>query len=115
MILFAVAYAVIGVGFGLLASSADTHYVRLWMLAAWSASAVVAAGQVGYEHSRVRSPLRSTALYTARAVTLDACGLPFDTTIHSRLGRWRWPRSRRSSPRSCTKAGYPPSWGVSPP
>ena len=36
MILFAVAYAVIGVGFGLLASSADTHYVRLWRLAAWS-------------------------------------------------------------------------------
>jgi len=83
MILFAVAYAVIGVGFGLLASSADTHYVRLWRLAAWGASAVVAAGQVGYEHFRLGSSPRSTALHAAGAVALGAFGLALAANIHS--------------------------------
>ncbi len=71
MILVAVAYAVIGVGFGLLASSADTHYVRLWRLAAWGAGAVVAAGQVEYEHFRLGSSPRSTALHAAGAVAAN--------------------------------------------
>src|SRR5436189_138405 len=134
MILFAVAYAVIGVGFGLLASSADTHYVRLWRLAAWGASAVVAAGQVGYEHFRLGSSPRSTALHAAGAVALGAFGLALAANIPSRFvteassrvssrsgsrtSRIRtccWPWTRRSSSRSRTTTGFPPSWCVYPP
>jgi hypothetical protein len=54
MMLVAVAYVVIGIAFGVLANA---HHVRLWRLAAWVASAVVAAVQIGYEHQRGSSPL----------------------------------------------------------
>jgi len=82
MILVAVAYAVIGVGFGLLASSADAHHVRLWRLAAWVASGVVAVAQIGYEHFRLGSSPRSTALHAAGAVALGAFGLALAANIH---------------------------------
>src|SRR5207244_3571628 len=138
MILVAVAYAVIGVGFGLLASSADTHYVRLWRLAAWGAGAVVAAGQVEYEHFRLGSSPRSTALHAAGAVALGAFGLALEANIHCLCARrlltalsagcsWRsgprksrrrrccWRGARRSSSRSPTPTASPPSRGVRPP
>src|SRR6266480_6755348 len=92
MILVAVAYPVIGVGFGLLASSADTHYVRLWRLAAWGASAVVAAGQVEYEHYRLGSSPRATALHAAGAVALGAFGLALVANVHWVLAETRGQR-----------------------
>src|SRR5216117_4353196 len=67
MALAAVAYVVIGIVFAALAKSADANYVRLWRLAAWVASAAVAAAHIGYEHYRLSSSPRPTALHAPRA------------------------------------------------
>ena len=85
MLLVAVAYALSGVGFGILASSADANHARLWRLAAWLASGVVAAAQIGYEHFRLGSSPRSTAWHAAGAVALGAFGLALAANIHSLL------------------------------
>ncbi len=83
MILVAVAYVVIGIVFGALAKSADANHVRLWRLAAWVASAALAAAQIGYEHHRLGSSPRPTALHAAGAVALGAFGLALAANIHS--------------------------------
>src|SRR5436309_11008971 len=72
MILVAVAYALIGIVFGVLG----------WRLAAWVASAVVAAAHIGYEHYRLDSPPRPTALHAAGAVALGAFGLALAANVH---------------------------------
>src|SRR6059036_620797 len=82
MTLVAVAYVVIGIVFGALATSADPNHVRLWRLAAWVASAAVAAAQIGYEHYRLGSSPRPTALHAAGAVALGAFGLAVAANIH---------------------------------
>src|SRR5438552_3587861 len=79
MILVAVAYVAIGIVFAALA--ADANHVRLWRLAAWLASAAVAAAHIGYEHY-LRSSPRPTALHAAGAVALGAFGLALAANIH---------------------------------
>jgi hypothetical protein len=74
MLLVAVAYVAIGISFGAL---------DLWRLAAWVASVAVAAAQIGYEHYRLASSPRSTALHAAGAVALGAFGLALAANIHS--------------------------------
>src|SRR5712692_669308 len=81
MILVAVAYVAIGIVFAALA--ADANHVRLWRLAAWLASAAVAAAQIGYEHYRLGSSPRPTALHAAGAVALGAFGLALAANIHA--------------------------------
>ena len=80
MILVAVAYVAIGIVFAALA--ADANHVRLWRLAAWLASAAVAAVHIGYEHYRLRSSPRPTALHAAGAVALGAFGLALAANVH---------------------------------
>src|SRR5437899_6018887 len=82
MILAAVAYVVIVIVFAALAKSADVNYVRLWRLAAWLASAAVAAAHIGYEHYRLNSSPRPTALHAAGAVALGAFGLALAANVH---------------------------------
>ena len=82
MILAAVAYVVIGVVFSVLSRSADADHVRLWRLAAWVASAAVAAAHIGYEHYRLSSSPRATALHAAGAVALGAFGLALVANVH---------------------------------
>jgi len=82
MTLVAVAYVVIGILFGWLAQSADADHVRLWRLAAWLASAAVAAAQIGYEHYRLGASPRGTALHAAGAVALGAFGLALAANVH---------------------------------
>ncbi len=82
MVLVAIAYVAIGVGFGALAQSADGDQVRLWRLAAWVASAAVAAVQIWYEHYRMGSSPRPTALHAAGAVALGAFGIALAANIH---------------------------------
>jgi len=82
MTLVAVAYVVIGILFGWLAQSAGADHVRLWRLAAWVASAAVAAAQIGYEHYRLGASPRGTALHAAGAVALGAFGLALAANIH---------------------------------
>src|SRR3989442_14982863 len=83
MALVGVAYVVMGIVFGALAASADPNHVRLWRLAAWGASAAVAAAQIGYEHYRLGSSPPPTALHAAGAVALRAFGLAVAANIHS--------------------------------
>jgi len=82
MILVAVAYLVIGLVFGVLANLGDANHVRLWRLAAWVASAAVAAAHIGYEHYRLGSSPRPTALHAAGAVALGAFGLAVAANVH---------------------------------
>jgi len=89
MMLAAVAYAVIGIAFGVLATA---HHGRLWRLAAWVASAVVAAVHIGYEHQRGSSP-RATALHAAGAVALGAFGLALAANVHWLFAATRGARS----------------------
>src|SRR5213596_4332343 len=79
MILVAVSYVVIGIGFAALAKS---DHMRLWRLAAWLASALVAAAHIGYEHYRLGSSPRPTALHAAGAVALGAFGLALAANVH---------------------------------
>ncbi len=82
MILVAVAYVLIGIVFGVLDNSADANHVRLWRLAAWVASAAVAAVHIGYEQYRLGSSPRPTALHAAGAVALGAFGLALAANVH---------------------------------
>ena len=82
MVLVAVAYVVIGVVSSALARSADGDQVRLWRLAAWVASAAVAVAQIWYEHYRMGSSPRATALHAAGAVALGAFGLALAANVH---------------------------------
>ncbi len=82
MILVAVAYVGIGIVFATLAKSADADHVRLWRLAGWVASAAVAAAHVGYEHYRLGSSPRPTALHAAGAVALGAFGVALAANVH---------------------------------
>src|SRR5881296_2474716 len=82
MIFVAVMYVVIGVVFALLAKSADVDHVRLWRLAAWVASAALAAAHIGFEHYRLGSSPRPTALHAAGAVALGAFGLALAANVH---------------------------------
>ena len=93
MVLVALAYVVIGVVFAALAQSAGGDQVRLWRLAAWVASAAVAAAQIWYEHYRVGSSPRPTALHAAGAVALGAFGLALAANIHWLFAATRGPRA----------------------
>jgi len=78
--LVAVAYAAIGIVFAALA--VDANHVRVWRLAAWLASAVVAAAHIWYEQYRLGSSPRPTALHAAGAVALGAFGLALAANVH---------------------------------
>jgi hypothetical protein len=80
LLLAGVAYAAIGIVFAALA--ADAHHVRVWRLAAWVASALVAAAHIWYEHYRLGSSPRPTALHAAGAVALGAFGLALAANVH---------------------------------
>src|SRR2546429_8408375 len=78
--LVGVSYAAIGIVFAALAG--DAHHVRVWRLAAWVASAVVAAAHIWYEQYRLGSSPRRTALHAAAAVALGAFGLALAANVH---------------------------------
>ena len=58
-------------------------HLRAWRLAAWLVSAVAYAAHIGYEHFKLRSPLRSLALHVALGVAVGALGLAVAGMIHS--------------------------------
>ena len=80
LLLAGVAYAAIGIVFAALA--VDANHVRVWRLAAWVASAVVAAAHIWYEQYRLGSSPRPTALHAAGAVALGAFGLALAANVH---------------------------------
>jgi hypothetical protein len=72
-------YVIIGVGFAPL----SVPSVFFWRLAAWMVSAVVYAAHIGYEHFRIRSSPRSTALHVAFGAAVGAFGLAAAAIVHS--------------------------------
>jgi hypothetical protein len=72
-------YLVIGIAFAALARAGGVA----WRLAAWVISGVLFAAHIGYEHARMRSPPRTTALHAALAVALGAFGLAAAATVHA--------------------------------
>lgn len=57
--------------------------VRAWRLAAWLLGGVVFAIHIWYEHFRLRSSHRVTALHVAAAVAIGAFGLAVAGMMHS--------------------------------
>ena len=90
LLLVALAYVVIGVGF---AALPGPDQVRLWRPAAWLASAAVAAAHLWYELFRMNDSPRTTALHAAGAVALGAFGLALAAIVHSLRSPVPWQRS----------------------
>jgi hypothetical protein len=83
-ILFGIVYLVVGVTFPSIANSSASNEMRLmWRLAAWLASAAAFAVHIWYEHIRVRSSPRSTALHASAGVALGAFALAVAANIHA--------------------------------
>lgn len=76
-LLVGVAYGLIGRLFALPAT--DVH---AWRLAAWIVSVAVYAAHIGYEHFRVRSSPRLTAIHVAVAVAIGAFALVAAGMLH---------------------------------
>lgn len=79
VLIVALLYFVIGIGFAALAREAGVA----WRLVAWVISAALFAAHIGYEHARLHSPPRTTALHAALAVALGAFGLAAAATAHA--------------------------------
>src|SRR5882762_7218703 len=77
-LLVGLAYFLIGRVFA--APATNQH---LWRLSAWLLSGAVYAAQIWYEHYRLRSPSRSTALHAALAVAIGAFLLALAGMIRS--------------------------------
>lgn len=93
-VLLGVAYFVVGMLFGELASRAGSNQVRVaWRLAAWVISAALFAAHLGYQHARLRSSPGSTALHASLAVGLGAFALAVEAIahVHARPGHSRYP------------------------
>jgi len=87
-ILVGVLYCVVGIVFAL-----PSHQVRMWRLAAWLLSAALYAAHIGYEHFRLGTSPRATALHAALAVAVGAFGLAVAANFHE---VWVAPSYRRS-------------------
>jgi hypothetical protein len=81
VLLAGILYLIIGVGFAPL----SVPSVFFWRLAAWIVSAVVYAVHIGYEHFRIGSSPRSTALHVAFGAAVGAFGLAAAAIVHSFL------------------------------
>jgi hypothetical protein len=94
VILFGVAYPIVGIIFAALANSADTNSMQVvWRLTAWLAGVVVFAVNIGYEHFRLRSSAVSTALHVSLAVALGAFVLAAAANLQA---LWATPSNHRS-------------------
>src|SRR5437867_4493376 len=80
VILIGVVYFAVGIVFAALPNPAQ---VVMWRLAAWVASGAVYAAHIGYEHFRLGTAPRTTALHAAMAVALGAFLLAVAATFHA--------------------------------
>ena len=91
-LIVAVLYLVAGIGFAALAKSAASDQSRVaWRLAAWVLSAAAFAAHIGYEHFRLRSSPRTTALHASLAVGLGAFGLAAAASLHGQRVHQHFP------------------------
>jgi hypothetical protein len=92
VLLVGILYALAGIVFGAFAGSAASNQERVaWRLAAWVISAAAFAVHIGYEHLRLRSSLRTTALHASFAVALGAFGLAVAATLHAQRTNHHFP------------------------
>jgi hypothetical protein len=63
--------------------AAPTSHVHAWRLAAWLVSGAAYAAHIAYEHFRLRSSPRVTALHVAMGVAIGAFALAVAGMIHS--------------------------------
>jgi len=86
-----VVYLAAGITFAALAHRAGSNQMRVtWRLAAWAISAAVFAAQVWYEHTRLRSAPRTTALHASLSVALGALALAVAVQVPA-LALVAWP------------------------
>lgn len=84
VVLWGVAYFVIGIGTAALARGAEAGQMqKVWRLAAWLLSAVAFAAHIWYERYRAGGPPVKTALPNALAVALGGFLLAAAATVHS--------------------------------
>jgi hypothetical protein len=84
VLLFGLVYFLIGFVFAALAGSSASDGMRTtWRLLAWLTSGVTFAVHVGYEHFRLVSPPRKTALHASLAVALGAFALAVGANVHA--------------------------------
>ena len=77
-----VLYAVVGIVTARMPAASHSTLVA-WRLVAWVVSAIAYAAHIAYEHYRVQSSRRTTALRAATAAALGAFGLAVSARIHS--------------------------------
>jgi len=77
IVLTGFAYAAIGLGFSALARQSGPR----WRFAAWAISAAVFGAHIAYEHIRLRTAARRTALSAALGVALGGLGLAAAATL----------------------------------
>ena len=94
VLIVAVAYLVSGLVSAALSRAAASSQGREgWRLAAWAISAVIFAAHIGYEHVRLRSTPRTTALHVALAVGLAGFGLAVSASLHGHATNHHFPAS----------------------
>jgi hypothetical protein len=92
VLIVGVLYLVAGLVSAALAKSAASDQARVaWRLAAWVISAVAFGAHIGYEHVRLRSSSRTTALHASLAVGLGAFGLAVAATVHAQAAHKHFP------------------------
>ena len=92
VLFLAVLYLAAGIVFAALAKSAESNQVRVgWRLAAWVISAAAFAAHIGYEHVRLRSSPRTTALHASLAVGLGAFALAIAASLHAQATHQHFP------------------------
>ena len=74
----------VGVVYGLIGSlfALPASHAHAWRLAAWIVSGAVYLAHIGYEHFRLRSSPRLTALHVAGAVAIGAFDLVVAGMLH---------------------------------
>ena len=74
----------VGIVYGLIGSlfALPASHVHAWRLAAWIVSGAGYAAHIGYEHFRLRSSPRLTALHVAVAVAIGAFALVVVGMLH---------------------------------
>lgn len=86
---FAIVYPVVGIVFAFAASQGMAVF---WRLAAWLVCVVAFATHIWYEHFRLWSPPRRTALHVSLAVALGAFLLAVWINVHAHWSAAGHPR-----------------------
>src|SRR5215470_12626435 len=81
VILFGLVYLIVGVAFP--NPSASNKMQFMWRLAAWLICAVAFMIHIGFEHFRLRSSPRRTAIHVSLSVVIGAFGLAAAANIHA--------------------------------